>query len=134
MNRVRRFEDLIARQKARILAREVYRATRVAPFSRDFGLAGQIQRASVSIMSNLAEGFERVRPSEFHRFLSMVKSSCAEVRSELHVAFEANYLAEEHFCSLLSVAEEVGRVIGGLRASIQRQRDNKEAKYVAPGA
>ncbi len=60
MPKIERFEDLIAWQKARVLTKRVYEATRVTPFAKDFGLSGQIQRAAVSIMSNLAEGFERV--------------------------------------------------------------------------
>ena len=66
MGGVRRFEDLIAWQKARQITREIYGATKSGEFARDFGLAGQIQRAAVSVMSNIAEGFERGRPSEFH--------------------------------------------------------------------
>ena len=64
--RVEKFEDLIAWQKARLLATEIYRITSQDRFARDYGLKDQIQRAAVSIMSNLAEGFERGRPSEFH--------------------------------------------------------------------
>ena len=119
---IRRFEDLIAWQKARGLTREIYAATRRGAFSRDFGLAGQIQRAVVSIMSNLAEGFERNRLGEFHQFLSVAKASCAEVRSLLYVALDADYVDEATFERLLSEAEEVGRIVGGLRASVQRQR------------
>jgi four helix bundle protein len=116
---VRRFEDLIAWQKARVLTREVYRVTREGAFGRDFGLCGQIQRAAVSVMSNIAEGFERSRPTEFHQFLSMARSSCAEVRSHLYVALDIEYLAQEVFARLLAMAEETGRIIGGLRASVQ---------------
>ena len=123
MGTIERFEDLIAWQKARALTREVYAATRAGPFRADFGLSGQIQRASVSIMSNIAEGFERGRPGEFHQFLSTSKSSCAEVRSELYVALDVGYLTEARFDSLYGMADEVGRVVGGLRAAVQRRRD-----------
>ncbi len=70
---VERFEDLVAWQKARALTMEIYRVTRDAPFARDFGLVGHVQRASVSIMSNLAEGFERGSNSEFHHFTCIAK-------------------------------------------------------------
>ena len=119
---VQRFEDLVAWQKARVLTADIYAATRLRGFCSDVGLAGQIQRASVSIMSNIAEGFERSRPNEFHQFLSTAKSSCAEVRSELYVALDVGYLNNEHFERLLSNAEEVARVTGGLRASVERRR------------
>lgn len=89
MARVERFEDLIAGQKARELTREIYRATAVAPFAGDFALRDQIRRASVSILADIAEGFERGRRTEFHQFLSTATSSW-----------------------------EVGRILGGLRASV----------------
>jgi four helix bundle protein len=120
--KVERFEDLIAWQKARWLTRDIYRATRVGEFRKDYGLASQIQRASVSVMSNIAEGFERNRPAEFHQFLSTSKSSCAEVRSQLYVALDVEYLSEKRFSELITSAEEVARVIGGLRAAVERQR------------
>ena len=119
MKKLEQFEDLIAWQKARSLTREIYRVTREGRFSKDFGLASQIQRAAVSIMANIAEGFERNRLAEFHQFLSIAKGSCGEVRSHLYVALDAGYLTERRFSELLAQAEEVGRVVGGLRASIR---------------
>jgi four helix bundle protein len=83
--KVNRFEDLIAWQRSRELTKQIYLLTRKDSFSRDFGLREQIQRASVSIMSNLAEGFERGSINEFHQFLFIAKASCAEVRSQLYV-------------------------------------------------
>jgi four helix bundle protein len=73
MATVNRFEDLIAWQKARALAREIYTVSQTGRFARDFGLSGQIQRAASSIMFNLAEGFERGSRAEFHQFLSVAK-------------------------------------------------------------
>ena len=121
---VRRFEDLVAWQKARQLTAAVYQISREGLFARDFALSGQIQRASVSIMANIAEGFERNRPAEFHQFLSTAKASCAEVRSHLYVALDAGYLTESQCQQLVELAEEVSRVIGGLRASVEHRRDN----------
>jgi len=123
MSQIERFEDLIAWQKARILTGMIYEVTRQNAFSRDFGLASQIQRAAVSVMSNIAEGFERSTKVGFLRFLSMAKASCAEVRSQLYVALDAGYLSKPDFERLLACAEEVARVIGGLRNSIERQLD-----------
>jgi four helix bundle protein len=118
-----RFEDIIAWQKARLLTAEIYRATRIRDFSRDYGLCGQIQRAAVSIRSNIAEGFERSRPNEFHQFLSTAKSSCAEVRSHRYVALDVNYVDQLKFQGLFAGAEEVARLVGGLRAAVERRRD-----------
>ncbi|MEH1825548.1 MAG: four helix bundle protein [Nostoc sp.] len=80
MSKVERFEDLIAWQKARILTTDIYQVSQQGAFARDFGLSGQIQRAAVSILSNIAEGFERSYLEKFHQFLSIAKSSCAELR------------------------------------------------------
>ena len=120
-----RFEELLAWQLARALARDVYAATRGASFSRDFGLASQAQRAAVSVMANIAEGFERNRLAEFHQFLSTAKASCAELRSHLYVAYDVGHLSPEDFERLRAQAEEVTRVVAGLRRSVQRKRDDQ---------
>src|ERR1051325_5404568 len=112
-DKVERFEDLIAWQKARALTRDIYHVTGQGGFSKDFGLKDQIRRAAVSIMSNIAEGFERGKPSEFHQFLSVAKASCAELRSQLYVALDAEYIGEDSFNQLMQRAVEVGRIIGG---------------------
>jgi len=122
--KVERFEDLIAWQKARVLTRDVYAATGQGSFTKDFGLKDQIRRAAVSIVSNIAEGFERGRSAEFHQFLSVAKGSCAELRAQLYVALDAGHLKQDAFDKLMMEAAEVGRIIGGLRAAVQRQRDN----------
>src|SRR5206468_3923596 len=92
MGTVQRFEDLVAWQKARAMTAAIYQVTRQGLFSKDFGLSGQMQRAAVSVMSNIAEGFERGRRAEFHQFLSAAKASCAELRSQLYTALDAGYL------------------------------------------
>ena len=81
--KVEKFEDLIAWQKARGLTLKIYQVSRNGEFRRDYRLSGQIQGAAVSIMSNIAEGFERGGLGEFHQSLSTAKASCAEVRSQL---------------------------------------------------
>src|SRR5205807_9337640 len=97
MNKIEKFEDIIAWQKARELAREVYRHAKLAPFSKDFGLRDQIPRAAVSTMSNIAEGFERGGDKEFIQFLSPSKGSCGEVRSQLYVALDQQYITPTGF-------------------------------------
>jgi four helix bundle protein len=116
-----RFEDLIAWQKARELTKSIYLVTKREDFARDFGLSGQIQRASVSIMSNIAEGFERGSNPDLHRFLFIAKASCAEVRSQLYVALDIGYINPDEFGRLQKQAQEVARLVGGLRASIGRK-------------
>jgi four helix bundle protein len=122
MSRIERFEDLIAWQKARELTRAIYRITRQGGFSKGFGLSGQMQRVSVSIMSNIAEGFERGSRGKFHQFLSTAKASCAEVRSTLYLALDVGYLSQSDFDQLMAGAEEVARITGGLRASVAKGR------------
>jgi four helix bundle protein len=128
--RIDKFEDLIAWQKARELTKEVYQISQRGVFAKDFGLSGQIQRASVSIMSNVAEGFERGGRGEFHQFLSVAKASCAEVRSLLYVALDIEYIDKAGFKKIMDKAQEVGRIVGGLRASVEKQkkRQNQRSK------
>ena len=121
--KIQRFEDFIAWKKARRLTAEIYRVTSQGSFSRDFGLKDQIRRAAVSSMSNIAEGFERGRPAEFHQFLSIAKGSCAELRTQLYVALDVGYLASAEFENLMESATEVGQILGGLRASVARRRE-----------
>lgn len=123
---IRRFEDLLAWQKARALTRKIYQVSRRHDFLRDYGLSGQIQRAAVSIMSNIAEGFERGGLREFHQFLSTAKASCAEVRSQLYVALDIGYIDDATFQGVREEAEEVGRILGGLRAAVAKKRERTE--------
>jgi four helix bundle protein len=122
-SKIERFEDFIAWQKARKLTSDIYSVTGKGRFERDFGLKDQIRRAAVSIMSNLAEGFERGRPTEFHQFLSIAKGSCAELRSQLYVALDVGYLDQSIFEALMTKAMEVGRLLGGLRRSVELRRE-----------
>jgi len=121
-NKIERFEDLIAWQKARVLTLKIYRISRQGEFGKDYRLSGQIQGAAVSIMSNIAEGFERGGLGEFHQFLSTAKASCAELRSQLYVALGVGYINSATFQELREQSEEVGRIVGGLRASVAKRR------------
>ena len=97
MATIERFEDLEAWKIAREVTKEIYRVSKNDLFIRDFGLRDQICRASVSIMSNIAEGFERDGNKEFVNFLSIAKGSSGEVRSQLYVALDQNYISENEF-------------------------------------
>ena len=118
---VKNFEGLIAWQKARELTKQIYISSNTIDFSKDFALANQIRRASVSIMANIAEGADRPSTKEFLRFLGMAKSSCAEVRSHLYVAIDNGYINDEKFKKLNQSADELIRIISGLRLSLQKK-------------
>src|SRR4026208_776721 len=122
--KIDRFEDFVAWQKARKLTSDIYEVTGQGKFARDFGLKDQIRRAAVSSMSNLAEGFERGRATEFHQFLSVAKGSCAELRTQLYVALDVGYLSRSAFETLMTQATEVGQILGGLRLSVERRRES----------
>ncbi|MBI5673636.1 MAG: four helix bundle protein [Nitrospirae bacterium] len=104
------------------MTRAIFQTTSVGSFAKDFGLHDQIRRATVSVMSNLAEGFERGGRSEFHQFLNVTKSSCAELRSQLYVASDVTHLSPSTFRQLMLQAEEIARIIGGLRKAVHTQR------------
>jgi four helix bundle protein len=129
MSKIAKFEDILAWQKARELTKQVYAHAKVGPFARDFGLKDQIQRASVSTMGNVAEGFERGGDKEFVQFLSHSKGSCGEVKSHLYVALDQQYISQSQFTTLYSGADEVGRLLSGfmdyLRQSSLRGRKFK---------
>src|SRR6266705_4343581 len=114
MARLERFEDVDAWKVARELTKSVYQVTAAGKFSRDFGLRDQIRRAAVSILSNIAEGFERGGDKEFLQFLSVAKGSCGETRAQLYVALDQAYISVEEYELLFNSAMEVSQLISGL--------------------
>jgi four helix bundle protein len=116
----RRFEDLLVWQKARKLTALIYEVTRGKAFFQDFGLRDQIRRAAVSVMSNVAEGFERGGDAEFGRFLAIAKGSCGEVRCQLYVAFDQGYLDSTLFERVTDRALEVSRMLQGLTRKVRQ--------------
>jgi len=102
MAKIEKFEDIEAWKKARELAKEIYAISNEALFARDFGLRDQIRRAAVSVMSNIAEGFERGGDVEFRRFLAIAKGSAGEVKAQLYVALDAGMIDQATFDSLVS--------------------------------
>jgi four helix bundle protein len=105
-----RFEDIIVWQKAKELTVLIYYTFRN---NRDFSFKDQIQRASVSIMNNIAEGFERKGDKEFKKFLFIAKGSSGEVRSMLHLAVELKYINENQFNEMFDKAIEITRMLSG---------------------
>ncbi len=113
MATIEKFEDLIAWQKARQYAHEVYELTCLDKFSKDYSLVDQIRRSSGSVMDNIAEGFERGGNKEFIHFLFIAKSSLAETRSQLYRAFDRKYILDDVLKEKLDKAVELSKVIGG---------------------
>ena len=116
------FEDIEAWKKARELTMAVYTISRQDLFARDFGLRDQIRRASVSIMANIAEGYERGGTKEFSQFLSIAKGSVGELKAHLYVALDQQYFTKEHFDRLFGVATDIARLLGGLMNYLHRSR------------
>ena len=123
-----RFEDIEAWQKARRLTAEIYGISKEGTFLNDFGLRGQIQRWSVFVMANTAEGFERDGTKEFIYFLSIAKGSIGELKTHLYIALDQKYIGEETFNGLFDNASEIGRMIGGLMNYL-RTSQIKGTKY-----
>jgi len=134
MATIERFEDIEAWKKGRELRQAVYRCSRAGKFAADYALRDQIRRAAISITSNIAEGFEREGNREFVQFLSNSKGSCGEVRDQLYVALDEQYITAEQFESLYDNAVEVNRIISGfmkyLRSSELRGNKFKERQRV----
>ena len=128
MTTFKSFEEIEAWQKSRELTRAIYAVSNKDLFSKDFGLRDQIRRASVSIMSNIAEGFERGGRGEFLQFLSVAKGSAGEVRSQLYVGLDHDYISKETFDRLFALASETSRMIGGLMNYLRKTKV-KGVKY-----
>ena len=113
MTKIERFEDIKAWQKARELVRDIYGITSKGSFAKDYSLKDQIRRASVSVMSNIAEGFSRQTDKEFIQFLHVAKGSASEVQSQLYVALDLKYISQATFKELYELSEETIRLVSG---------------------
>lgn len=109
--KIEKFEDILAWQKSRCLVLDVYRSFKAC---RDYPFCDQIKRAVVSIMNNIAEGYERQGNKEFSKFLYISKGSCGEVRSMLYLAVDLNYIDEKTFDEFYKKSEEISRILSGL--------------------
>lgn len=115
-----RFEELQVWQKARAMNQGIYQLTRQRSFSRDFGFIDQMRRASISVMNNIAEGFERYRRNEFLQYLSTAKGSAGEVRSMLYAAYDLEYMDKPTFDAHLNQITELGASIGRFRQALEK--------------
>lgn len=111
MARIEKFEDIRSWRKSRELTKQVYEITARGDFKRDFGLRDQIRKASVSILSNIAEGLERGGDKEFLQFLAVAKGSCGEVRAQLYVALDQGYLQRDQFETLSRLTTEISGLL-----------------------
>jgi len=130
MSTFRRFEDIEAWQKARELTKVVYQLSGRGHFAKDFGLRDQIRRASVSIMANIAEGFERDGTGEFIQFLAIAKGSAAEVLSHAYVGFDQGLIHQSDLDWLNEKTSEVRRMMAALMTYL-RKSGTKGLKFKA---
>ena len=126
---VKNFEDLEIWKDARVLTREIYQLTIDSKFARDFALRDQIRRAAISVMSNIAEGFERGGNQEFVQFLYVAKASCGEVRSQLYVALDQGYATSNDSEKLLQLFRRLSGMISNLITYL-RESDMKGEKFI----
>ena len=125
----KKFEDLEVWRNARQISVMIYKITDEGNFKKDFGLKDQLRRASVSIVSNIAEGFERNGNKEFAQFLSYAKGSAGEIRAQLYIAKDLNYINELQFNELSEKITMISKMIAGFMAYI-KQSDFKGIKFV----
>jgi four helix bundle protein len=121
-NAARTFEELHFYQRARELTNGVYAASRGSEFQRDRGLVDQIRRAAVSIMSNIAEGFERGTTTEFIQFLYIAKGSAGEVRAQLQIAADQQYISSEEHANLSELCRRTSIMMSNFIAHLQSSR------------
>jgi four helix bundle protein len=130
---IKNFEELEIWQDAHALTKAIYQLTRETTFSKDFGLRDQIRRASVSIMSNIAEGFERGGNREFTQFLYIAKGSCGEMRSQLYVAMDQGYVDQKIVDDLLTSLKRLSIMIKHLIDHL-KQSEMRGPKYHSSSA
>lgn len=113
--KIEKFEDIIAWQKAELLVLDIYNTFRSC---KDFSFKNQVERASVSVMNNIAEGYERQTNKELKNFLYIAKGSCGETRSMLHVALKLKYITEAEYTRLFQSSTEISKLLSGFIKSL----------------
>ena len=122
MGKFNSFEEINSWQKARVFNKKVYLVTENTNFQKDFDFTRQIRRASISISSNIAEGFERNTDKEFIYFLYVAKASAGEVRSQLFLAFDLDYIIKEEFEKILESVTEISKLLSGFIKYLESSR------------
>ena len=117
----RSYRELIAWQKAMKFVTEIYGVTQRFPSEERYGITNQLRRAAVSVPSNIAEGQARFSQKEFHHFLSQARGSLAEIETQLLIARDLRYVQSAKADALLAAADELGRILNGLLASIKNR-------------
>jgi len=112
VSRIQRFEDIQAWQEARSLTKEIYTVSGSGQWAKDYALRDQIRRASISVMSNIAERFERQTDAEFARFLAMAKASASEIKAQVYIALDQGYIDQNRFDDLFEQCDKVARYLG----------------------
>ena len=128
MAKIERFEDIDAWKKARELTKIIYEVTSQGKLATDFSLRDQLRRAAVSIMANIAEGFEREGNKEFRQFLATAKGSAGEVKALLYVAMDAGLTSMEQFQRIRTLADETSRLLAGFLRYLKTS-DKKGSKF-----
>jgi len=129
MSKIEKFEDIEAWQKSREIVNSIYRISGEGKFKKDFALSDQIRKASISIMSNISEGFSRETDKEFIRFLTIAKASASEVQSQLYIALDQNYINKKEFEELYDILDHCSRQITNFISYLKGARtlDSKDA-------
>jgi four helix bundle protein len=120
-----RFEEIEVWKLSMELCTEVYKITNLDQFSKDFGLKDQIRRSAVSVPSNIAEGYERDGKNQFIYFLNIAKASCGELRTQLTIARNLEYITENEFIDLYEKSSSVSRQIKGFISYLKQYKNNK---------
>ena len=128
MATIQRFEEIEAWKTARLLTRQIYRLSNQGPFARDYGLRDQMRRAAVSIMSNIAEGFESHTQALFVNYLGRAKASAGELRAQLYVALDANYLNQTQFDQLFDQVDKCSRQLSRFISYLQSQPNKRRVR------
>lgn len=128
MTTAKRFEDLEVWQNAKELTNLIYRVSLSGAFSRDFGLRDQMRRAAVSIMSNIAEGFESQTQASFIQYLGHAKGSAGELRAQLYIAFEQNYIIQDEFNLAISLAQSCSKQLARFIQYLESQPNARRVR------
>jgi len=127
-SRVKTFEELHIFQQARRMTQDIWKVTRYGQFSTDRVLTSQIRRACLSVVSNIAEGFERGSRAEFGRFLKIAKGSCGEVRAQMLVASDLNYITKRQYDEFCFTTRQISAGLSNLTRYLSGQKDAKGHK------